>query len=62
MIYRPIPEERRRELAVFIPDLAEERRRTPCIGHTAERQFWTKHILGIQKRSPAFPTSAAEWQ
>lgn len=60
MTYRPIPEERRRTLAVCIPDLAEERRRTPCIGHTAERAFWTEHILGIRKRSPAFPTSAAE--
>ena len=60
MTYRPIPEERRRELAAFIPDLAEERRRTPCIGRTAERDFWTDRILSIQKRSPAFPTSAAE--
>ncbi len=60
MTHRPIPEERRRELAAFIPDLAEERRRTPCIGHTAERAFWTRHILGIRTWSNAPPTNAAE--
>ena len=60
MTYRPIPEERRRELATFIPDLAEERRRTPCIGHTAERDFWSVRLIVMTRRDACFPTNAAE--
>ena len=60
MTYRPIPEERRRELAAFIPDLAEARRRHPYLDPGSERAFWTRHILCIRKRSPAFPTSPSE--
>lgn len=60
MTHRPIPETRRRELAAFIPDLAEARLRHPYRDPDSERAFWTEHILGIRKRSPAFPTSAAE--
>ena len=61
MTYQPIPEERRRELAAFIPDLAEARRKlgvTPS--NEAERQFWTKHVLDIQKMNSRGPTDAAE--
>ena len=61
MTYTPIPEERRRELAAFIPDLAEARRRWEYGRYApAEPQFWTEHIFGIRKRSPAPPTSAVE--
>lgn len=61
MTYIPIPEERRRELAAFIPDLAEARRKlgvTPDRG--AERLFWTEHVLDIQKVSSRGPTDAVE--
>ena len=61
MTCTPIPEERRRELAAFIPNLAEARRRWEHeLDAPAEPQFWTEHISGIRKRSPASPTSAAE--
>ena len=61
MTHTPIPEARRRELAVFIPDLAEARRKLgTSSGAYAERQFWTRHILGFRTWSNAFPTSAAE--
>ena len=60
MTYTPIPEERRRELAAFIPDLAEARRRWEHeLDAPAEPQFWTEHILGALKCA-AFPTNAAE--
>ncbi len=59
MTYRPIPEERRRELAAFVHDLAEEHRRTPYIGHTAERDFWNVRIP-VMAQTDAFPTSPSE--
>ena len=59
MTYTPIPEERRRELAAFIPDLAEARRRWEHeLDAPAEPQFWTKHVLGIRTRGGAFPNAA----
>lgn len=61
MTYIPIPEERRRALAACIPDMAEARRRWGCeLDAPTEPQFWTEYVLGIRKRSPAFPTNAAE--
>ena len=60
MTHIPIPEERRRELAAFIPDLAEARRRYPFQHPDPERRFWTKRILDIRTRSGAFPTTAVE--
>lgn len=60
MKYRPIPEERRRELAAFIPDLAEARRRWDYgLDAPTEPQFWTEHIFGT-RRSDAFPTVPSE--
>ena len=61
MTYTPIPEERRRELAAFIPDLAKARRKLgPSSDAGAERQFWTEHVLDIQKMNSRGPTTAAE--
>lgn len=62
MTYRPIPEERRRELATFIPDLAEARRRWDYgLDAPTEPRFWTNHILDIRTWSYAHsPTNAAE--
>ena len=60
MTYTPIPEERRRELAAFIPDLAEARRRHPFRDPDTERQFWTEHVYDIEKRNSRGPTTAVE--
>ena len=61
MTHIPIPEGRRRELAAFIPDLAEARRKLgPSSDAYAERRFWTEHVLDIQKMNSRGPTNAAE--
>ncbi len=61
MTYIPIPEERRRELAAFIPDLAEARRRWEYeLDAPAELQFWTRRIIDIRTWSNASPTRAVE--